>query len=185
MNIGAGKYMNPLRAVTGSCLILSVPSVILSESLKSGLTLGLVSAALLVVLSPLRMDTEKSLAVASMFAATFATLVSILLSAIWPSDGWSTGGTFSLLVVFNVVLLGRSLSRYATQTFLGRGWGALLSSGLFVAALVLLLLLKIVFGIGLKSFSLKPLQFAFLLYPGGIFLVAGLLYAMLKEEPER
>ena len=142
MTTGVDGRLTPVRAIAGSCLVFCVPSVVLSVSLASGLTLGVVSAALLVALSPLKTDAEKTLAVASMIAVTFATLLSILLGAIWPNWEWRSGGTFSLLVVLNTVLLRSLLNRSATRTFLDRSRQALLTGGVFLITLALLFILK-------------------------------------------
>ncbi len=119
-----------------------------------------------------------------MLAVTAATLLGILFGALWLSVQWDVG-TFSLLVVFNVVLLGWSPDRNATQRVSLQVMQALLTSALFLAALTLLLLLEAVFGNALQEFSgsvPKPLQMPWLLYPGGIFLVAGLLYAVVGQK---
>ena len=179
MNTAPQPQLKSSRAIVGNCLILSIPAVSLSSTLNVGLTLGLSSVVILILLSPLRTDTSGGLGRVCMLAVTAATLLGILFGALWPSAHWDVG-TFSLLVAFNVVLLGwlpvRS-DRHSVQ--IGQ---ALRTSALFLAALTLLLLLKVVFGNALQEFSgsvPEPLHMPWLLYPGGIFLAAGLLYAVL------
>ena len=184
MNTAAHPQLKSSRAIVGSCLILAIPSVSLSSTLNTGLTLGLSSVVILILLSPLRIDTSSGLGRLCMFAVTAATLLGILFGAVWPGEQWDAG-TFSLLVVFNVVLLAWSPNRNATQRVLVRARRALLTGALFLAALTLLLLLKVVFGNALQEFSRfvpKPLHMPWLLYPGGMFLVAGLLYAVLGQK---
>ena len=184
MNTDAQPNFDSSRPIAGSCLILSIPSVSLSSTLNSGLALGLTSAAILIVLSPLRMDTLRGLVRGSMLAATFATLLGIFFGALWPSRQWDVG-TFSLLVVFNVVLLGSSLRRNVTQGIFAQVKQALLAGALFVTALALLLILKTVFGNALREFAgsvPKLLHLPWLLYPGGTLLMAGMLYLVFGQK---
>ncbi len=184
MNKAAHVRLKSSRAMVGSCLILSIPSASLSSTLSAGLVLGLSSVVILILLSPLRMDTPRDLGRLCMLAVTAATLLGILFRALRPSMQWEVD-IFSLLVVFNVALLAWSPDGGATQRVSVRVRHALLASGLFLITLVLLLLLKTVFGNAVKEFSgslPKPLHMPWLLYPGGIFLVAGLLYALFGQK---
>ena len=184
MNTDAHPHFDSPRAIVGSCLILAIPSVSLSSTLNSGLTLGLTSAAILIILSPLRMDTSSGLGQRCMLAATFATLLAIVFGALWPSRGWDPG-TFSLLVVFNVTLLGRSLGQNVAQHIGTRVKQTILTGALFIAVLALLLILKTLFGNAVREFAgsfLKLLHLPWLLYPGGTLLMAGMLYLVFGQK---
>jgi hypothetical protein len=170
-----------LHTIAGSCLILSIPSVILSGNLRDGLILGLVSVMLLMLLSPLQMDTEKGLAMTCLLSVTVATLLNVL-----PSVGLAGTPAPTLLVVFNVALLGY-IGRGSNSTpALSRVKQSLLTGVFFLTALVLLLGLRTIFGYGFGAGRDAPplptWQLALLLYPGGVILVAGLLYLLLRER---
>ncbi len=183
MNTSVRLHLDSLRTVAGSCLILSIPSVSLSPTLNSGLSLGVTSAAILLVLTRLNMNTFRRLAAGCMLAVTLATSVSILFSVLWPSSQWDVS-TFSLLAVLNVVLLGGSLNRSAAQQDPVQWRQALLTSALFVVAMMVLLLLKTAFGhtMGeLPGSIAKPFHLPWLLYPGGIALATGLLYSLFES----
>ncbi len=170
-----------LRTIAGSCLILCIPSVVLAGSMKDGLILGLVSIALLILLSPLRMDTEKGLATACLIAVTVATLLNVL-----PAVGLAGTPAPTLLIVFNVALLGYVGRGGASVPALSRVKQSLLTGVFFLAVLALLLGLKTAFGsefgAGRDAPPLPSWQLALLLYPGGVILVAGLLYLLLREK---
>ena len=156
------------RAVAGHCLILAVPSAALAENLVSGLALGLVSAAVLVAFSPLRTETARGVAVAAVLAVAAATLIGISLSALRPDGEWNGGGAFALLLVFNVLMLGALLNRGARPRTPGRARRAWITGTFFLASLAMLLLVKGILG---KVF----------LYPGGVLILAGLLYATVNR----
>ncbi len=172
------------RAIVASSLILSIPTASLSPTLSAGLVLGLSSVVVLILFSPLRIDTTRAMAWLCMLTVTVATALGILIGALWPNKQWDVS-TFSLLVVFNVLLLTWSQNRIATQPVFLQVRQTLLTTALFLVALTLLLLLKAVFGTALAEFSgalPKPLHMPWLLYPGGMFLVAGLLYALFAQK---
>ena len=181
---------NSLRTIAGSCLILSIPSVALANGVKDGVILGLVSVALLILLSPLKMDTEKGLATACLIAVTVATLLNV-----FPAIGLAETPAPTLLIVFNVVLLGYVSRGGVSVSVLSRVKQSLLTGIFFLAAIALLLGLKTAFGYGLGAGSGLPRvptsrdrdapvtwQLALLLYPGGVMLVAGVLYLLLRER---
>jgi len=162
-----------MRNVAGQCLILAIPSAALAENPASGLTLGLISAALLVVFSPLKMETGRGVAVAAALAVAAATLIGSSLSALRPNGQWNAGDAFALLLVFNVLMLGALLNRGTRPGGPGRAGRAWITGIFFLGSLAMLLVAKAIFG-------------KLLLYPGGVLMVAGLLYAMVNRgEAER
>ena len=184
MSTAAQAQLESSRAIVGSCLILSIPSASLSPTLNAGLVLGLSSVVIRILLGPLRIHTSGGLVWLSMLTVTAATMLGILFGALWPSKQWDVS-TFSLLVAFNVVLLAWSPNGIGMQRVSLQLRQALLTSALFLVALTVLLLLKAAFGNALEEFSgslPKPLHMPWLLYPGGIVLVAGLLYALFAQK---
>ncbi len=166
---------NSLRTIAGNCLIFSIPSVVLSGNVRDGLILGLVSVALLMLLSPLKMDTEEGLATACLLSVTAATLLNV-----FPAVGLAETPTSTLLIVFNGALLGRLLK---AQSVIERMKQSLRTGVCFLALLASLLGVKAVFGRAGAESPLPPSwQLVLLLYPGGVILVVGLLYLLLHER---
>ncbi len=186
MNSDIQHTNSPLRTTVGNCLILAVVTVSLCATLKAVLIVGLISAAILLALIACRVDAARHPAVGSMLAVTCATLLGIVVTAHWPIDQ-RDASRFSLLVVFNVLLLAQLLGGPQRQATSRRLRQALLTSALFVATVALLLLLKTalshVLG-GIAEAVPKPLHLPWLLYPGGILLLGGLLYRLLGNEGE-
>ncbi|MDP6356919.1 MAG: hypothetical protein QF473_17540 [Planctomycetota bacterium] len=174
-----------LRTIAADCLILAIPTVVMSNNVESGIATGLVSALVLIVLTPLKTDTNMRMVAAAMLAVTFATLASTRMVVTQPNDNWSADGSFCLLIVFNVVMLGHSLSRSPGRDVLHRVLCASRICAFFLASLAFLISVKVLLGTGLSDGSLsalEPLQLTILLYPGGVFLVAGLTGALLRED---
>lgn len=184
MNTAENPQVASSRAIVKCCLVLAIPSAGLSPDMRAGLVLGLSSVLIFILLSHLRTDRSTILYWRCMLTATAATALGIFLGAVWPGRQLDAG-TFTALVVFNVVLLGRSPDRHASARTTRMVRGALRTGSLFLAVLTSLLFLKALFGDALREFSgslPKPLHMPWLLYPGGLFLVTGLLYAALDRS---
>ncbi len=185
MNAVTRNRGTSLRTIAADCLILAIPTVVMSNNVESGIAIGLVSAVLLIVLTPLKTDTNMRIVAAAMLAVTFAALASTQMVATQPNDRWSAEGSFCLLVVFNVLMLGHSVSRSPRRGILHRALCASRICAFYLASLAFLISVKVLLGSGPSDGILsahEPLQLTILLYPGGVFLVAGLTGALLRED---